>query len=106
MASFELLSWKPRLYLYRNFMSAAECDHIIKLATPSMTKSTVVDTATGKSVDSQIRTSHGTFLRRGQDEVVADVERRIAEFSMVPADHGEGVQVRSDRLSTLTDAAC
>ena len=91
--SVELLSWKPRLYLYRKFMSGAECDHIIKLATPSMTKSTVVDTATGKSVDSQIRTSHGTFLRRGQDEVVADVERRIAEFSMVPADHGEGVQI-------------
>jgi len=58
-----------------------------------MSKSTVVDTATGKSVGSQIRTSSGTFLRRNHDDVVADVERRIAEFSMVPVENGEGVQI-------------
>ncbi len=58
-----------------------------------MAKSTVVDTATGRSVDSQIRTSTGTFLHRSHDDVVEDVERRIAEFSMVPADHGEGLQI-------------
>ena len=79
-------------------MSAAECQHFVTLAMPSMAKSTVVDVSTGKSVDSQIRTSFGTFLRRGQDEVVEDVERRIAEWSMVPAEHGEGVQIlRYDR---------
>jgi prolyl 4-hydroxylase len=49
-----------------------------------MAKSTVVDSATGKSVDSQIRTSSGTFLRRGHDDVVADVERRIAEGGSPP----------------------
>jgi prolyl 4-hydroxylase len=58
-----------------------------------MAKSTVVDSATGKSVDSQIRTSSGTFLHRFHDDVVADVERRIAEFSMVPVENGEGVQI-------------
>jgi prolyl 4-hydroxylase len=79
--------------LYRHFMTRAECEHFIAAATPSMAKSTVVDSATGKSVDSQIRTSSGTFLRRSHDEVVADVERRIAEFSMVPEEHGEGVQI-------------
>lgn len=93
MSRVEQLSWKPRLYHYRNFMTAEECDHFIKLALPTMQKSTVVDTATGKSVDSQIRTSFGTFLRRGQDDVVSDVERRIAEFSMVPIDNGEGFQI-------------
>ena len=74
-------------------MTRAECEHFIKVATPSMAKSTVVDSATGKSVDSQIRTSSGTFLRRSHDAVVQDVERRIAEFSMVPEEHGEGVQI-------------
>ena len=36
-----------------------------------MTKSTVVDNDTGKSVDSQVRTSTGTFYSRGEDEVRA-----------------------------------
>ena len=62
-------------------------------ATPHMLKSTVVDSATGKSVDSMIRTSQGTFFRRSHDEVVAEVERRIAEFSMVPEENGEGIQI-------------
>ena len=26
----ELLSWKPRAYLYHHFLSDEECDHIIK----------------------------------------------------------------------------
>ena len=34
-----------------------------------MTKSTVVDNETGKSVDSTVRTSTGTFYGRGEDEV-------------------------------------
>mmetsp|Transcript_62607 Transcript_62607/g.198234 ORF Transcript_62607/g.198234 Transcript_62607/m.198234 type:complete len:134 (-) Transcript_62607:418-819(-) len=58
-----------------------------------MVKSTVVDNASGKSMDSRIRTSSGTFLRRGQDKVVQDIERRIAEFSMIPVENGEGFQV-------------
>ena len=33
------------------------------------------------------------FLDRGQDEIVRSIEDRIAAFSMVPVDHGEGLQV-------------
>lgn len=51
-------------------------------AKPSMTKSSVVDNETGKSVDSTVRTSTGTFFSRGQDEVVAAIEKRIAQVSM------------------------
>ena len=47
-------------------------------AKPMMTKSTVVDNETGKSVDSQVRTSTGTFFARGQDEVIAAVEKRLS----------------------------
>lgn len=44
-----------------------------------MTKSSVVDNETGKSMDSTVRTSTGTFFARGQDEVLAAVEKRIAQ---------------------------
>ena len=41
-----------------------------------MTKSTVVDNETGKSVDSTVRTSTGTFYGRGEDEV-SEMRRRM-----------------------------
>jgi prolyl 4-hydroxylase len=42
-----------------------------------MKRSTVVG-AGGQSVEDQIRTSYGTFLKRLQDPVVAAVEQRLA----------------------------
>ena len=51
-----------------------------------MTKSTVVDNDTGKSVDSTVRTSTGTFFARGQDPIIAAVEKRVSLVS--PAIHG------------------
>ena len=58
----EHLSWRPRAWLYHNFMTEEECDHIMQLAAPSMARSTVVDADTGNSVLDPIRTSQGTFL--------------------------------------------
>lgn len=91
--NMEVVSWAPRAFLFHNFLTEEECDHMIKMATPSMTKSTVVDNKTGKSVPSSIRTSSGTFFRKHQDSVIAEVERKIAEASMVPAENGEGLQI-------------
>ena len=78
------LSWEPRAYLLKGFMADDECEHLIKLAAPSMRKSSVADNETGKSVDSQIRTSTGTFLASAQDEIVARVEKRVAQVRMCP----------------------
>ena len=49
-----------------------------------MEKSTVVDSSTGKSVPSEVRTSSGTFLGKGQDEVVRSIEKRVAQVTMIP----------------------
>ena len=49
-----------------------------------LVKSTVVDSVSGKSVDSRVRTSSGTFLARGEDEVVRRIEKRIALVTMIP----------------------
>ncbi|CAN1315190.1 Probable prolyl 4-hydroxylase 3 [Linum perenne] len=89
----EIVSWEPRAFLYHNFLSKEECEYLISLAKPHMTKSTVVDSETGKSKDSRVRTSSGMFLRRGQDKIIRSIEKRIADFSFIPADHGEGLQI-------------
>ena len=87
------LSSSPRAYVYRGFLRRAECDYIVQNSRERLQKSTVVDNDTGKSVPSSIRTSEGTFFSRAADDVIADIERRIAEWSHVPEDHGEGIQV-------------
>ncbi|URE04071.1 prolyl 4-hydroxylase [Musa troglodytarum] len=58
-----------------------------------MKKSTVVDSTTGQSTDSRVRTSSGMFLRRGQDKIIRAIEKRIADFTFIPVEHGEGLQV-------------
>lgn len=82
----EILSWEPRAFLYHHFLSKEECDYLIDLATPHMVKSTVVDSKTGRSKDSRVRTSSGMFLRRGQDKIIRDIEKRIADFTFIPVD--------------------
>ncbi|KAL7128226.1 hypothetical protein ABFS83_14G301700 [Erythranthe nasuta] len=89
----EVLSWEPRAFVYHNFLSKEECEYLINLARPHMVKSTVVDSKTGKSKDSRVRTSSGMFLRRGRDKVIKDIEKRIADYTFIPAEHGEGLQV-------------
>lgn len=32
----------------------------------------------------RVRTSSGTFLARGRDEIVRNIEKRIADFTFVP----------------------
>ncbi|KAG8373613.1 hypothetical protein BUALT_Bualt11G0042500 [Buddleja alternifolia] len=59
------------------------------IAEPHMEKSTVVDSDTGKSTDS----SSGTFLARGRDKIVRNIEKRIADFTFIPVEQGEGLQI-------------
>ncbi|CAM8938365.1 unnamed protein product [Rhodiola kirilowii] len=89
----EVLSWEPRAFLYHNFLSKEECEYLINLAKPHMAKSTVVDSTTGKSTDSRVRTSTGMFLKRGRDRIIREIEQRIADFTFIPVEHGEGLQV-------------
>ncbi|XP_042016704.1 probable prolyl 4-hydroxylase 3 isoform X2 [Salvia splendens] len=128
----EVVSWEPRAFIYHNFLSKEECEYLINRATPHMVKSTVVDSETGKSVDSRfvfkaiipscvshlcfittvlsillltlrckgkttsflsVRTSYGTFFKRGQDKVIRAIEKRIADYTLIPVEHGEGLHV-------------
>lgn len=88
-----MLNEDARIFLFHNFLSPEEADHIVSLAQPRLHRSAVVDTSTGGSEVSKIRTSQGTFLDRGEDAIVADIERRIARWTLMPVGNGEGLQV-------------
>lgn len=89
----EQISWEPRAFVLHDFLSDEECAHLIKLGSPSLRKSTVVDSKTGGSIDSDVRTSSGTFLAYAQDDVVAGIEERIAHVTMLPYENGESLQI-------------
>ncbi|KAJ7974475.1 Prolyl 4-hydroxylase alpha-like protein [Quillaja saponaria] len=87
------LSWHPRAFIYKGFLSHEECDHLITLVKDKLEKSTVADNESGKSIRSEVRTSSGTFLRKTQDEIVANIEARIAAWTFFPEENGESIQV-------------
>ncbi|CAK9225688.1 unnamed protein product [Sphagnum troendelagicum] len=95
MVKQEMLNWQPRIILFHNFLSADECDHLINLARPKLAKSTVVDTNTGKGIESKVRTSTGMFLTfvDRKHKVIEAIERRISVYAMVPVENGELLQV-------------
>lgn len=87
------LSWNPRAFLYKKFLTDEECDHVIGLAKNKLTKSMVADNNSGKSIESEIRTSSGMFLANAQDDVVKRIEDKIAAWTFLPPENGESMQV-------------
>ncbi|ESW23170.1 hypothetical protein PHAVU_004G024300 [Phaseolus vulgaris] len=87
------LSWNPRAFLYKGFLSEEECDHLITLAKDKLEISMVADNESGKSVMSEVRTSSGMFLNKAQDKIVADIEARISAWTFLPIENGESMQV-------------
>ncbi|KAL6649280.1 hypothetical protein ACP70R_013504 [Stipagrostis hirtigluma subsp. patula] len=88
------VSWRPRAFLYKGFLSEAECDHLVALGKAGgLEKSMVVDRESGKSVMSEARTSSGMFLTKKQDDVVARIEERIAAWTFLPPENGEAIQI-------------
>ncbi|ONK74897.1 uncharacterized protein A4U43_C03F11240 [Asparagus officinalis] len=83
------LSWRPRAFLYKGFLSHEECDHLISLARDKLEKSTVI----WKECDGEVRTSSGMFLSTHQDEIVTRIEQRIASWTFLPEENGEAIQV-------------
>ncbi len=55
----EVLSWSPRVMLFRGLLTDAECDHLVARATPRLARSGVVDEEKDGEGVSDIRTSDG-----------------------------------------------
>ncbi|XP_076912020.1 putative prolyl 4-hydroxylase 7 [Bidens hawaiensis] len=83
----------PWGFLYRNFLTDEECDHLIVVAKDKLQRSMVADSRTGKGIESTVRTSRGMFIRKAHDEVVAGIESRISVWTFIPVENGEAMQV-------------
>jgi len=84
---------RPRVVVLGGFMSDAECDALVADARPRMARSLTVETRTGGEAINADRTSDGMFFRRGESELIARIESRIARLVRWPIGYGEGLQV-------------
>ena len=93
----ERLSDSPRAYLFRGFLTPRECDHLVVVGEPHLTRSTVVGgaekTTASDGLTNDVRTSFGTFIPKAYDDVFDGVERRVAAFSGLPYENQEQLQL-------------
>jgi prolyl 4-hydroxylase len=83
----------PRIVLFGNLLAPEECDALIVMSRGKLQRSNVVDRQTGQYELHPDRTSEGTYFRRAENELVACIERRIAELTGCPLERGEPIQV-------------
>ena len=84
---------EPRVVVFGNLLGDDECDALIAVARPRMMRSLTVATDERGEAPSDDRTSSGMFFERGENELVARVEARIARLVNWPVENGEGLQI-------------
>ena len=83
----------PRVVLFGNLLSDEECDLLIRLSIDKLQRSSVVNSRTGAYDVHPHRTSSGTHFKRGENELLQRIEKRIAELVDCPLEQGEPIQV-------------
>eukprot|EP00816_Leptocylindrus_hargravesii_P005610 CAMPEP_0196801952 /NCGR_PEP_ID=MMETSP1362-20130617/1713_1 /TAXON_ID=163516 /ORGANISM="Leptocylindrus danicus, Strain CCMP1856" /LENGTH=532 /DNA_ID=CAMNT_0042173143 /DNA_START=47 /DNA_END=1645 /DNA_ORIENTATION=- len=93
--TLKTLSLVPLVLSVEHFLGNDECDHIQKRALPSMRNSGVSHNDQDKgSPASKWRTSSSTFLQlRPNEQILHEIDRRVASLTRVPRDHQEQAQV-------------
>jgi prolyl 4-hydroxylase len=83
----------PRIVVFGDLLADDECQALVEAAQARLARSLTVETHTGGEALNVDRTSDGMFFERGENEVVARIEQRIAALLRWPLEFGEGLQV-------------
>lgn len=83
----------PHVVVFGDLLDADECAGLIAAAEPRLQRSETANRRSGRAEIDSARTSRGMFFRRGESELIARVEQRIARLLNWPIENGEGLQV-------------
>ncbi|XP_020550966.1 probable prolyl 4-hydroxylase 12 isoform X3 [Sesamum indicum] len=75
------LSWQPRVFLYRNFLSDEECDYLISWVHRK------------KSHNMQVDDLPQSYLMDTDDEIARNIEDRISAWTFLPKENSKSLQV-------------
>ena len=89
----QLALTRPRLVLFRNFLSHQECDSLIRLARDRIEASEVIDMQNGATRHDEGRTSSGMNFQRAETPLIERIEKRIVALLRWPYEKGEALQV-------------
>lgn len=83
----------PRIILFGDLLSHDECDQLIELSKERLKPSTVINATSGNYDVSSVRTSTGACFRRGENQLLKAIEKRISQLTGCPVSHGEPIQI-------------
>ena len=83
----------PEVIVLGQLLDAQECEALIEAARPRMQRSLTVSVKTGGEEENIDRTSQGMFFERGETELIARIEQRLAHLLNWPVENGEGLQI-------------
>lgn len=88
----QLINISPDIFVADNFLSHEECDALVLAAMPRLERSKTIADLGGSKLD-ETRTSDGMFFKRGENQLIRQIEVRISELVSWPIPRGEGLQV-------------
>ncbi|KAL0479459.1 prolyl 4-hydroxylase [Acrasis kona] len=80
----QIISWEPRVFVYKNFLSSSECQYLIDCGKDHLSRSQVV--GQDKSEVVEARSSFGASLTREQTRAI---DQRISAVTHFPIENGE-----------------
>lgn len=83
----------PRVIVFGGVLAGDECDGLVALARDRLARSPTFNLETGADEVHDARTSEGMFFRRGENDLCARIEARIAALTQWPLENGEGLQI-------------
>ncbi len=81
----------PLVLTIDNFLTLDECNHMIQISKPKMSKSLVSNEKEG--VESAGRTSFNAWIKHDYDEITLSIGRKIASIIGIPLKNAESYQV-------------
>ncbi|KAJ9164195.1 hypothetical protein P3X46_023798 [Hevea brasiliensis] len=86
------LSWRPRVFLYKGFLTDEECDHVISLAQGAKEASMRKGDDSAKIVEKGLH-ANSEFLLNMDDNLLARIEERLSAWTFLPKENGKPLQV-------------
>ncbi|XP_061956141.1 probable prolyl 4-hydroxylase 12 isoform X2 [Populus nigra] len=86
------VSWQPRVFVYKGFLTDEECDHLISLAQGTKETSEGKDDDSGRIERNRLLAS-STSLLNMDDNILSRIEERVSAWTLLPKENSKPLQV-------------